>query len=236
MLSGSPSDVPSPRAKRSADEMETTLPSPCKRQLERNDSHGQSTPADASRLKVLDAERLAQYEAIRLWDRSSPVSSNSDADPPDQVFLKDTWAPIEHPHEALVYEKMTGEFWAPDLWAHQRLDSNQFFYEGLASMTDWHIFLPDNDNDDYNEYGGSGSEAIPKFRHDIRVHLAIYSATIGVSLLNVKTPRELLVVIMHAMLGERSSPPYRLVNVVLIMKNNSALCIVSAAWYHTWRC
>lgn len=85
---------------------------------------------------------------------------------------------------------MLGEFGAPDLWAHQVLDSNKFFYQENDSLNDWHIFIDPQ-----------AVESTP-FHRNVLVHSAMYFSTIGVPLHEAKTPRELLVAILHAMLGE----------------------------------
>lgn len=132
-----------------------------------------------------EAEKAAQDDALQLWHEIQPILND---ETPEKLLVKDTWAPEDHATEGAVHKLMSGEFGAPKLWGHQVLDSNHFFFDSLSSTTDWHIFTT------------LGLE-YKAFYHNKLVHLAMYFTTIGESLEEAKTVRELLVAVLHAMLG-----------------------------------
>lgn len=134
---------------------------------------------------TVDAEKAAQDDALQLWHKIHPIV---DEEIPDELLAKDTWAPEHHAAEGAIHELMSGEFGTPKLWGHQVLDSNHFFFDAPSSTTDWHIFTT------------PGLEYKP-FDHKKLVHLAMYFTTIGVSLEEAKSVRDLLVAVLHAMLG-----------------------------------
>lgn len=135
-------------------------------------------------------ERLAQDDAFCEWFETYPLNYTDSKDPPERLFSKDAWAPKGHVTEAGVHQLMFGEFGAPDLWAHQVLDSNEFFYQENDSLNDWHIFI-------------DRAQSTQAFHRNVLVHSAMYFSTIGVPLHEAKTPLELLVPVLHAMLGEQ---------------------------------
>lgn len=148
-------------------------------------------------------ERLAQDDAFRAWFKRYPLTYTDSKDRPERLFSKDTWAPKEHVAEAGVHQRMLGEFGAPDLWAHQVLDSNEFFYQENDTLNDWHIFIDPQ-----------VVESTRPFHRSILVHLAMYFSTVGVPLHEAKTPLELLVPVLHAMLGEQHLAAFMSFNVL----------------------
>ncbi|KAF8305176.1 hypothetical protein DL93DRAFT_2089750 [Clavulina sp. PMI_390] len=132
-----------------------------------------------------------QTNALQLWWQNAKLHrvKRNEEPPAHPMFVKDAWAAPQQ-QEAEIHHKMTGEFGAGELWAHQELDSNEFFYKN-GHLRDWHIFIHDDE------------EPSPFF-HAILVHLVMYFKTVGTPLRYATTPYELLTAVLHAMLAHRT--------------------------------
>ncbi|KAF8310778.1 hypothetical protein DL93DRAFT_1571162 [Clavulina sp. PMI_390] len=152
-------------------------------------STGIAQPADSSGVQDQEkaATRLPAQSAFHFWQHAPLVKANVDDNDdsiPPLVFAKDTWAPPGYT-EVKISEKMSGEFGAAELWAHQVLDSNEFFYEDSDNISPWYLF----------------ARTRPKLPPARLVHVVMYFSSVGKPLHCAKNVHELLTAIFHAMLA-----------------------------------